>query len=218
VETIQLASKMDNTTTVTEIKEIEQRLKSAMNGKASEAAIGAILSDLPLAITQDHVHSSDIVGTVLAAKKYGDRGGVLYAAAKGVLKKWKRALSWTRFNALPTKRMKGAELLNHAINELRISCEIEAAVNDVFDASSEVDHKAYADKIRSLATNLRQNARLRHDVVSGALSADELVQMTVGELATDEQKEEKTRALQTDIAERIVTEPELPPIKEFERA
>ena len=94
---------------------------------------------------------------------------------------------------------------------------LEAAVDDVFHPSAE-DSKAYADKVRSLAANLRQNERLRRKVLSRATNADELVKMTVIELATDDQKEQRIHVLQTAIDERIVTEAVPPPIKEPERA
>lgn len=89
---------------------------------------------------------------------------------------------------------------NSSMNRLvanALALAIESAVNDM--CSSAKDNKAYLLKCRDLAFNLSKNNKLREAVLSGELKAKTLTLMTSREMASDEKKAERAKAVQNDL-------------------
>lgn len=66
------------------------------------------------------------------------------------------------------------------------SVELEAAI-----WKSNPDKKAYADKARSLAFNMKKNAALTQEVILGQIEPSDLVKMKVEELASQEMRKKR---------------------------
>ena len=71
------------------------------------------------------------------------------------------------------------EAINHLVGPR--AAEIEGSICRLFQ-----DRKAYSDKARSLAFNLKKNTQLCKDVLLGSIEADELVKMSSEQLASQE--------------------------------
>lgn len=69
--------------------------------------------------------------------------------------------------------------------------EIEAAIQKSFR-----DKKAYTEKARSLAFNLKNNVQLSQDLVFGATQCDELVHMSAEQLASSELRRQRQEQAQ----------------------
>jgi transcription elongation factor S-II len=69
---------------------------------------------------------------------------------------------------------------------IHTAVEIEAAIGSAFR-----DRKAYVDKVRSIAFNLKNNMQLSLNLVFGAVTCDELVKMSAEELASEEQRKQR---------------------------
>jgi len=79
------------------------------------------------------------------------------------------------------KRGVNADAVDHLCGPR--AAEIESAVFEKFE-----DKKAYVDKARSLAFNLKKNRDLCQDVILGSIQAENLVSMSSEELASAETK------------------------------
>ena len=111
------------------------------------------------------------------------------------------------FDILPPARKNAVGLfkshLSQSTNEnvaASLAYHIEASIDGLHPFND--DSKAYTAKVRSLASNLKRNEQLRVDIVEGILAPQNLIHLTPAELATEEQKEKRKMATQSDIEAR----------------
>lgn len=82
----------------------------------------------------------------------------------------------------------------------RTTVEVELAINSFADSelaktnNTGARNKAYVDKVRSIAFNLKKNTQLSQNLVFGAVTGDELVHMSAEQMASADQR--KARAAQ----------------------
>jgi DNA-directed RNA polymerase subunit M/transcription elongation factor TFIIS len=81
---------------------------------------------------------------------------------------------------------------------LSVTKSLEIQILKVTD-SKDKPSPAYRAKVRSLFQNLKSNASLRSNLVSGQLSAERLSTMTSEEMASDERKEENAKLKELNI-------------------
>jgi transcription elongation factor S-II len=76
-----------------------------------------------------------------------------------------------------------AEAMQEALAHTAV--DVEAAIHD----NNDKDRKAYSDKARSIAFNLKKNQQLAVDLIFGSTSPDELVHMSPEQLASADQRQ-----------------------------
>ena len=111
------------------------------------------------------------------------------------------------FDALSAARRQAVELFKshlllstNANVAVSLAFHIEGSINGLHPHSE--DSKSYTAKVRSLASNLKRNGQLRVDIVEGVLAPQNLVHLSPAELATEEQKEKRKMATQSDMEAR----------------
>jgi len=73
-----------------------------------------------------------------------------------------------------------------------IAYNIEKALNDSFPESSD---RNYSVKARTIAFNMKKNEKLRMQILEGAINGEELVQMNSKDLASDELRAARAKAV-----------------------
>lgn len=126
-------------------------------------------------------------------RRRGSTSSLTEAATQEVTEKWsdlpsnRQSICQKLFELLELAKSHlsgmSAEAMQEAIAHTAV--DVEAAIHDI----NENNRKAYSDKARSIAFNLKKNQQLAVDLIFGSTSPDELVQMSPEQLASVDQRQ-----------------------------
>lgn len=215
-----------------EVLQFKASLEKAIQKNAHEEIFDILTALNGVGMTADLLAQTKVAIVVNEAKKKlpeGDRG---FSLAKDMMKRWKKvyekesgakeevksskkevepkkedADEEMEFTQLPPMRKNALDLFT---GHLKLSTNARVASSLAFHIEASIDAilpynadaKAYSAKVRSLAANLKRNEQLRVDLTEGVLAPQNLVHLTPNELATEEQRAEREKAVKSDMEAR----------------